>query len=74
MIENIPAETTLKYTFRLINKSACKKACLEYAKQHRPANNFTRVGEEFLISCENALKAHILSRVRSHPSIGKTLK
>jgi hypothetical protein len=66
----------IKAKFRLICASKCKKFALEVA-QSNPAPTrkkmFTRVSEDFLISCEVALKNHILGRVKSHPSKGKTL-
>jgi hypothetical protein len=62
-----------KFNFNLICVSKCKRHTLEMAKALRPANKFSRVSEEFLISCEVALKNHIRSRVQSHPSKGKTL-
>ena len=58
--------------YRLICASKCKKFALEFAGANR-AKEFTRVGEDFLISCEVALKTHIQSRIKSHPSKGKTL-
>lgn len=77
--QNVPPspETPLpqaRYKFRYINKSACKKFAVEFAKVNRPANKFTRVSEDFLISCEIAVKNHIQSRVKTHPSNGKTLQ
>lgn len=62
----------IKMKFNLICASKCKKYALEFAKSNR-AQAFTRVSEEFLISCEVALKSHIQSRIKSHPSKGKTL-
>jgi hypothetical protein len=78
MIENTTPEITESpqrsaFKFKYINKSACKRLTLDMAKTLRPANKFTRVSEEFLISCEAALKNHIQSRVKTHPSKGKTL-
>jgi len=74
--QNIPNDTIEnnrpRYRFKYINRSACKKFALEFAKANR-AQKFSRVSEDFLISCEVALKNHIQSRVKSHPSIGKTL-
>jgi hypothetical protein len=64
--------TRPKFQFKLICVSKCKKIALEIAAEHR-AKKFTRVSEDFLISCEAALKAHITSRVKTHPSVGKTL-
>lgn len=62
------------YKFKFINKSACKRFAMEFAKVNRPANKFSRVSEEFLVSCEIALRNHIQSRIRTHPSNGKTLQ
>lgn len=62
----------VKAQFRLINKAQCKKFALEFAKANR-GHKFTRVGSDFLISCEATLRNHIQSRVKSHPSVGKTL-
>ena len=59
--------------FKLICASKCKKYTLESAKINRPANKFTRVSKEFLISLENNLRQFIDARVKSHPSVGKTL-
>lgn len=67
----------IKAKFRLICASQCKKFALEFAKANPAptrAKMFTRVSEDFLISCEVALKNHIQSRVKSHPSNGKTLQ
>lgn len=62
-----------KASFKLICASKCKKYAVDSALKNRPANKFTRVSQEFLISCENALRNHIDSRIKAHPSIGKTL-
>lgn len=70
--ENKSTRSTYKFT--LICKSKCKAFALEMAKQHRPANKFGRCGEDFLVACEGALRNFIASRVKSHPSKGKTLK
>lgn len=69
-----PAPKRAAFKFTYICKSKCKRLALEMAKSIRPANKFSRVSEEFLISCEIAVKNHIQSRVRSHPSNGKTLQ
>lgn len=66
----------VKMKFNLICASKCKKFALEFAKANPAptrAKMFTRVSEDFLISCENALRQHITSRVKTHPSKGKTL-
>jgi hypothetical protein len=59
--------------FKLICVSKCKKHAVEMAKQLRPSNKFTRVSEDFLLACEGNLRAFIASRVKAHPSKGKTL-
>lgn len=69
-----PAKTRMK--FNLICASKCKRFALDIAKSNPApsrAKMFSRVSEEFLLSCEVALKNHIRSRVTSHPSKGKTL-
>lgn len=73
--DNMPFKAKAK--FRLICASKCKKFALEIAKANpapQRAKMFTRVSEEFLMACEANLKNFIHSRVRSHPSVGKTLK
>lgn len=69
-----PAERRANFKFSLICKSKCKDLALRIARDHRPANKFNRVGEDFLIACEGALRNFIASRVKMHPSKGKTLK
>jgi len=66
----------IKFKFRLICASKCKKFALEFSKSNpapTKAGKFTRVSEDFLVSCEIALKNHIMSRVKNHPFKGKTL-
>jgi hypothetical protein len=70
--ENIIIQKT-KVPLKFINASKCKKFALEFAKANR-AHKFTRVGEDFLVSCDNAVRNHIQSRVNGHPSVGKTLQ
>ena len=68
--------TKVKVKFRLICASKCKKFALEVARaQLGPTRSkmFSRVSEDFLVACEANLKNFIHSRVRSHPSKGKTL-
>ena len=77
MIENTNTNNQVatampRMKFRLICASKCKKFALDFADANR-AKEFTRVSEDFLISCEAALKIHIQSRIKSHPSKGKTL-
>ena len=67
------AKEKIKITFRLICASKVKKFALEFAKNQIRTKNHTRVSEEFLISCEIALKNYIISRVKMQPTKGKTL-
>lgn len=62
-----------RVSFRLICASKCKKFALELARNQIRTKGHTRVSEEFLISCEVALKNHIISRVKMQPTRGKTL-
>ena len=65
-----------KFDFKYICVSRCKKLALEFAQSslsEARSKKFTRVSESFLVSCEVALKEHIRSRVKTHPSAGKTL-
>ena len=76
--ESAPTDAVVKVRtkFRLICASKCKKFALEMAQaQLGPTRQkmFTRVSQEFLIACEANLKDFIRSRVRTHPSKGKTL-
>lgn len=81
MIENTNTDNQVatimpRMRFKLICASKCKKFALEFARSNPApsrAQKFTRVSEDFLISCESALKTHIQSRIKSHPSKGKTL-
>ena len=73
---NDETELKIKPKFNLICASKCKKFALEFAQANPAptrAKMFTRVGESFLVSCEVAIKNHIQSRIKSHPSVGKTL-
>lgn len=58
--------------YNLICASKCKRIALDVAKEHR-AHKFTRVSQDFLIECENNLRQFLINRVKSHPSVGKTL-
>lgn len=69
-----PELPAYKAKFKLICASKCKKYALESAKINRPSNNFTRCSQEFLVSLENQLRQLIDSKIKAHPSIGKTLK
>ena len=58
---------------RLINREHVRRWALSYAKETR-AHEFTRVSEEFLLSCEMELRSHITDRIKRHPSKGVTLR
>lgn len=64
---------TARTRFNLICVSKCKRYALEFAKSQIRTKKHSRVGEEFLLSCEVALKNHIISRVKMQPTKGKTL-
>tara|TARA_R100000458_G_scaffold31613_1_gene29009 strand:+ start:2066 stop:2248 length:183 start_codon:yes stop_codon:yes gene_type:complete len=57
----------------IISRSNVKKLALEVSAQHR-AGKFTRVSKDFLDRIEAITKRAIVSEVRRHPSVGKTLK
>lgn len=67
-------ERRAAFKFNYICRSKCKEFALAAAREHRHANKFERVSEEFLIAAEAALKNFIVSRVKGQPSKGVTLK
>ena len=71
----IAPEPKIKHSYKLICASKCKKFALEVVKaQGGPrATKFTRVSADFLEACEANMKLFIVSRVKTHPSKGKTL-
>lgn len=75
-LQPVPTENERRtaFKFNFICKSKCKEFALKMAREHRHANKFGRVSEEFLIAAEAALKNFIVSRVKSQPSKGVTLK
>lgn len=58
---------------RLINKKHVKEYALEVSKAMR-GGKFTRVSEDFLIYCDTKLRMIIAEHVKSHPSVGVTIK
>lgn len=66
-----PSRARIK--FNLICASKVKKYALALAREQIRTKNHSRVSEEFLLSCEVALKNHIISRVKMQPTKGKTL-
>lgn len=72
-----PKQPRARVKFDLICASKVKKYALSIAQSNpapQRAKMFTRVSEEFLMLAEGALRNWIVNRVRSHPSVGKTLK
>lgn len=69
---NVPIQRA-RVKFNLICTSKVKKFALEFAQGQIRTKKHTRVSEEFLLSCEVALKNHIISRVKMQPTKGKTL-
>jgi hypothetical protein len=56
-----------------INKAACKKFMLEMSVKHRNGK-FKRVGSDVFEHLSQHIQREMIAFVRSHPSIGKTLK
>jgi hypothetical protein len=73
-METLAEPPKTKFKFNLIVVSKVKQMALDLAKPPLKFHTFTQVSEDFLISCEAALKDHIKRRVSSHPSKGKTLR
>ena len=57
----------------LINRAAVKKFALEVASVHRGAQGFNRVSAKFLDAIGIHVRALVVSKVKAHPSRGKTL-
>ena len=56
-----------------LNRSKVKETALEYARQFRPFNKWTRVGQSFVDRIEAQTRVAIINEVKAHPSKGKTL-
>lgn len=56
-----------------INKRECKKFLLGMSEKHR-GGKFTRVGKDVFEHLNFALQREMINFVRSHPSLGVTLK
>jgi len=56
----------------LINRAKVKALALAFAQQR--ARKFSRVGNDFYIGVEAALRNAIANRVANAPSVGVTLK
>ena len=71
-----PISTKVRYKPRYICKSKVKQLALQVAKAQLSSTRqkmFTRVGTSFYEACDAYLANFIASRVKSHPSRGKTL-
>ena len=55
----------------LINKAKVKQLAFAYGENR--AWKFTRVGNDFYVKAEAALRNFVAQHVASHPSMGKTL-
>jgi hypothetical protein len=58
----------------IVSPSKTREYALAMAQAHRPAAKFTRVSKEFIDAVEAQVKAVILQRIKSHPTIGITLR
>ena len=56
----------------LINRAKVKSLAMACAQQR--ARKFTRVGNDFFVAVEAALRVAIITRVANAPSVGITLK
>ena len=74
--ESTPSTPKIRFKPRLIKKPKIKELALQIAKANpcqARAKMFTRVGDSFYEACEAYLANFIRSRIKSHPSRGKTL-
>lgn len=58
----------------LLNRSKARERLLERAQELRPTWGPTRVGEDALEYLEERIEQVIDGMIRTHPSIGKTIK
>ena len=59
---------------KFINQKNCRDFTLEAAKVHRPAHPFERVSKEFLEQLDREVRNLIINKVKTLPSVGKTIK
>ena len=57
-----------------INAKSIRELALYLAAAHRPAQGFNRVSKQFLERIDAKVRNLVLTEVKSHPSIGTTLK
>lgn len=56
-----------------INAAYVRRFMLDYAKQTRPSNKFTRVSKQTIDTFNERVRSMIVNHVHSFPSKGKTL-
>lgn len=69
-----PTHRTRMHCASLLNRRAVKDLILARAATLRPNNDFCRVGGDSYAYLEGKVRATIDACIRSHPSLGKTLK
>ncbi len=57
----------------LINRAACKRLALRWARDNRKGCDFTRVSGKFLNDIETKLRLTITGSVSRHRTVGKTI-
>ena len=58
----------------LINCAAVRKLALEVRAAHRPFWKADRVSKSFLERLNRAVAVEVTNSIRSHPTIGRTIK
>jgi hypothetical protein len=58
----------------LLNKKAVKEYTLQMAKSLRPFHPFERVGSDFILRIDAAVRRAVAAEIKQHPSKGKTLQ
>ena len=74
--ETTPTAPKIRFKPRLIKKPKVKELALQIARANpcqARAKMFTRVSDSFYEACEAYLVNFMRSRIKSHPSKGKTL-
>ena len=58
----------------LINRAACKKLALRWARDNRRGCQFNRVGKQYLDDLESKVRLLIQQSVNKHRSVGRTIR
>ena len=58
----------------LINRAACKKFTLQWAKDHRQGWDVTCVSKQFIDDLNTKVRLMIQGAVNKHRSVGRTVK